>query len=75
MVRAAEPVHGKTSLVDALLRQTGAHSFRKGETIDLVNINKVDITAIKPTIVVSTTCVLALMKLTLLPLLLLTHMW
>jgi peptidoglycan/xylan/chitin deacetylase (PgdA/CDA1 family) len=31
----------------------GVHTFRKGETIELVNINKVDITAIKPTIVVS----------------------
>ena len=35
----------------SLGRQRG--TFRKGETIDLVNINKVDITAIKPTIVVS----------------------
>jgi len=24
--------HGKTTLVDALLRQTGAHTFKEGET-------------------------------------------
>ena len=31
----------------------GVHTFRKGETIDLVNINDVDITTIRPTITVS----------------------
>lgn len=31
----------------------GVHTFRKGETIDLVNINGVDITTIRPTIAVS----------------------